>query len=55
MYASSMRTTACGAASAMRIRSSIGINCPVGLFGVLRKIIRVSAVIALSTSSVWNT
>ena len=54
MYASSMSTTACGAASAMRRRSAIGISWPVGLFGVLRKIIRVRGVIAAMTSSVGN-
>src|SRR2546429_65903 len=40
------------AASLIRARSAIEISCPVGLFGVLRKIIRVRGVIALITLSV---
>ena len=47
MYASSMRTIASRRRSAMRRRSAIGNQLwPVGLFGVLRKIIRVRGVIA---------
>ena len=55
MYASSMSTIALGAASAMRRRSGIGISRPVGLLGVLRKIIRVRGVTAAMTASVGNT
>ena len=52
MYASSISTIALRAASLMRARSAIEISCPVGLFGVFRKIIRVRGVIALITASV---
>ena len=54
IYASSIRTTASGAALLMRARSSIGINCPVGLFGVFRKIMRVRGVTASMTCCVGN-
>src|SRR5258705_10856549 len=36
----------------MRARSAMEISCPVGLFGVFRKIIRVRGVMALITRSV---
>ena len=44
-----MRT--CGAARAMRSTSSCGIESPVGLLGLVRKISRVSGVTAAITSS----